>query len=154
MNRDIIIHYDVDQQKIVCCTVDSTLTAALRAKGFSLETPIETLKTKTPDEAEQKFGAGILALLDVSASPKIGIRNYKEEASKWENENSVAHDNQDIFDLAMGKITLGLRSKSKSLMNEADRLLLQAAAQGHTEATQYLTDLWPALKRRSDSGFE
>lgn len=39
-------------------------------------------------------------------------------------------------------------------MNEADALLRRAVAGGHTEAAEYLADLWPALKERSDHSFK
>ena len=161
MSRDIIVHYDAAEGKIVCCTVDATLTAALRAKALPLETPIDTFKAKGPDEAERSLGAGIFALLDVSCDPKIGIRDYKAETVKWEAENtqeleqkSAAGDSQALFDLAMEKVTKGLRAKSKNFMNEADDLLRKAVAAGNSEAAQYLADLWPALKERSDRSFK
>lgn len=161
MSRDIIIHYDAAEGKIVCCTVDAALTAGLRAEAFPLETSIDMFKAKSPDEAERSLGAGIFALLDVSNDPKIGIRDYAVETAHWEAENtqdleqkSAAGDSQALFDLAMEKVTKGLRTKSKKLMNEADDLLRKSVAAGHAEAAQYLADLWPALKDRSDRSFK
>lgn len=165
MSRDIIIHYDAAEGKIVCCTVDAASTAALRSGALPLETPIDLLKAKDADEAERSLGAGILALLDISNDPKIGIRDYeadKEAATtQWEAENtrdleqrSAAGDSQALFDLAVEKAAKGLRTKSKKLMNEADDLLRKSVAAGHAEATKYLSDLWPALKSRSDTGFK
>ena len=52
MSRDIIIHYDAIGGKIVCCTVDATLTAALRAEAFPLQTPIDMFRSKDADEAD------------------------------------------------------------------------------------------------------
>lgn len=164
MSRDIIVHYDAVERKIVCCTVDSASTAVLRAEAFPLETPIEILHAKDPDEAERSLGAAIFALLDLSNDPKIGVRDYRADAgadtAQWEAENtrdlerrSAAGDSQALFDLAVEKAAKGLRTKSKKLMNEADDLLRKSVAAGHAEAARYLTDLWPALKSRSDAGF-
>lgn len=161
MGRDIIVHYDTAAGKIVCFTVDHALTAPLLAKAFPLETSVEAFKARSADEAERTLGAGIFALLDLSCEPKIGIRDYKADTAKWEAEHteeleqkSAAGDGAAQFDLAMQKITMGLHTKSKKLMREADVLLRNAVAAGHAEAAEYLADLWPALKERSDRSFK
>lgn len=161
MGRDIIVHYDAEAGTIICSTVEQTLTAPLRAKALLLETSVEAFKARGADEAERTLGAGIFALLDLSCTPKIGIRDYKSDTSKWEAEHteeleqkSINGDGAAQFDLAMEKITKGLRTKSKQLMNEADVLLLSAANAKHAEAMEYLANLWPALKSRSDEIFE
>lgn len=161
MNRDVIIHYDEVAGKIVCSTVEHALTAPLLAKALPLETPIDALKAKSPDEAERTLGAGIFALLDLSSHTKIGIRDYSATTAEWEAEHtaelehkSAAGDAAAQYELAMEIITQGLRSKSKKKMNEADALLRRAVAGGHIEAADYLANLWPALKERSDRGFK
>ena len=165
MSRDIIIHYDATEAKIVCCTVDATLTASLRAEAFPLETPLQMFTTRGADEAERSLGAGIFALLDSVNEPKIGIRNYKAiseaDTAQWEAEEvqelehrAAAGDSQALFDLAVQKVANGLRTKSKNLMNEADELLQKSVAAGHTEAARYWSELWPALKARSDKRFK
>lgn len=165
MSRDIIIHYDAIGGKIVCCTVDSTLTAPLRAEAFPLQTPIDMFRSKDADEAEKSLGAGIFALLDIANEPKIRIRDYSADAeavvAQWETENTndlerkaAAGDSQALFDLAVEKVAKGLRTKSKVLMNEADDLLRKAVASGHTEAIEFLASQWPALRARSDTSFK
>lgn len=161
MSRDIIVHYDEVAGKIVCSTVDPGLTAPLLAKALPLEMQLEDLKTKTPDEAERAFGAGIFALLDLSSQIKTGIRDYSSDTTKWEidhaeelEQRSVAGDPSAQYELAMEIITQGLRAKSKKKMNEADVLLRRAVAAGHVEAAEYLAELWPALKDRSDRSFK
>lgn len=161
MSRDIIIHYDEAAGKIVCSTVEHDLTAPLLAKALPLETPVEVLKAKSPDEAERTLGAGIFALLDLSSDTKIGIRDYSTSTAEWEAEHtddleqrSAAGDTAAQFELAMELIAQGLRSKSRKKMDEADALLRRAVAAGHVEAAEYLADLWPALKERSDHSFK
>lgn len=161
MSRDIIIHYDEAAGKIVCSTVDHALTAPLLAKALPLETDVEQFKAKGPDEAERSFGAGVFALLDLGATQKLGIRDYGASTVKWETEitnelqqKSGAGDAAAQFQLAMELITQGLRAKSKKKMKEADALLRKAADAGHAEAVEYLADLWPALKARSEQGYK
>jgi hypothetical protein len=164
MSRDIVIHYDAAERKIVCCTVDATLTAELRAAAFPLETPLEIFTTKTADEAERSLGAAIFALLDAGNEPKIGIRDYKAESyaqtEEWEAQQAqdlelraATGDSEALFDLAVAKVAHGLRTKSKKLMDEADQLLRKSATAGHEDAIRYLSELWPALKARSDASF-
>lgn len=83
MSRDVIIHYDETQGKIVCSTVEHEATASLLAKALPLETSIESFRAKTPDEAEKSLGAGIFALLDRSSKIKIGIRDYTVDTAEW-----------------------------------------------------------------------
>lgn len=161
MSRDIIIHYDEAAGKIVCSTVEHDLTAPLLAKALPLETPIEDLKAKSPDEAERTLGAGIFALLDLSSRTKIGIRDYSASTAEWEAEHTIDLEQRSVageaaaqYELAMEIIAQGLRTKSRKKMNEADALLRRAVAGGNVEAAEYLADLWPALKERSDNSFK
>lgn len=160
MTRDIVIHYDEAAGKIIVSTVEHALTAPLLAKALPLETSIGALKAKGPDEAERDIGAGVLALLDLYSQSKIGIRDYSATTAEWEAEHfkeldqkSATGDATAQFNLAMELITQGLRTKSKKKMDEADALLRRAAAGGEIEAAEYLTDLWPSLKERSDRSF-
>lgn len=162
MARDVIIHYDEANGKIICSTVDHAATAPLLEKALPLETLVEALRSKGPNEAERALGAGILALLDLSSRIKIGIREYSgETVAKWESEHSAelkkklaAGDPAAQYILAMEMITEGLRTKSKKRMDEADKLLRCAVTGGHVEAREYLADLWPTLKKRSDRSFK
>lgn len=161
MSRDIIIHYAEEDGKIVVSTVEHALTAPLLAKALPLETLVETLRAKTPDEAERAIGAGIFALIDLSSDVKIGIRDYSAIAPDWEaghnkelEQKSAAGDVIAQFELAMATIDQGLRTKTKQKMNEADSLLRSAAVGGNVEAAEYLADLWPVLKERSDRSFK
>lgn len=161
MVRDIVIHYDETAEKIIVSTVDHALTAPLLAKALPIETSIEALKAKNPDEAERDLGAGIFALLDLSSHSKIRIRDYGTATDEWEAEHtkeleqkSAAGDATAQFNLAMEVITEGLRTKLKRKMDEADTLLRRAVAGGNAEAAEYLTNLWPALKDRADRCFK
>lgn len=161
MARDIVIHYDEAAQKIVVSTIEHALTAPLLAKALPMETSVEALKAKSPDEAERDLGAGLFALLDLSSHSKIGIRDYSATTDAWEAEHteeleqkSAAGDAAAQFNLAVEIVTVGLRTRSKKKMDEADALLRRAAAAGNEEAAEYLADLWPALKERSDRSFK
>lgn len=155
MSRDIIIHYDETAGKIVCSTVDHTLTAPLLEDALPLETDVSHFKSQNPDEAERLLGAGVFALLDISAQKKIGLRDYKNGYAKIETEITVdlqqrsAMGNAEAqYELALQLVAEGLRWKSKRKMQEAEDLLKKAAGAGYVEAVDYLTDLWPALKAR------
>jgi hypothetical protein len=161
MSRDIIIHYDEADGKIVCSTVEHTLTAPLLEKALPLETSIDALKAKGADEAERSLGAGILALLELSSHTKIGIRDYSTVTAEWEakytdelEQKSASGDVAAQYELAMQLIAEGLNTKSRKKMNEADVLLRQVVASGHVEAAEYLADLWPVLKDRADRSFK
>jgi len=161
MSRDIIIHYDEADKKIVCSTVEHNLTAPLLAKALPLETLVDALKAKGADEAERALGAGILALLDLSSNTKIGIRDYSTATAEWEADYTVELEQKSAtgdpiaqYELAMQLIAEGLNTKSRKKMNEADVLLRQAVATGHAEAAEYLANLWPVLKDRADRSFK
>ena len=161
MARDIIVHYDEEAQMLVCGTVDAALTAPLLRSALPHPTSVESLKTSEPDEAERRFGAGILALLDVSSVRKLGIRDYQALARTFE--KSYQHeldrrlqtgDAAAQFEAALQVIGEALSARSKIRMDDAETLLRSAAAKGHDEAQSYLKDLWPPLKRRADKTFD
>lgn len=158
MARDIIIHYDEAGGKIVCSTVEHRFTAPLLEKALPLEVSVESFQSKAPDEAERALGAGLFALLDLSANSKIGIRDYARQVIGWQGEHTselAQHaktgDGEAQYERAMALITEGMREKSKEKMQEADALLQLAAGAGNAEAAEYLADLWPALKARAQS---
>lgn len=160
MGRDIIIHYDETAGKIVCSTVEHSLTRKLLSESLPLETEVDALRAKNVDEAERTFGAAILALLDLSSHTKIGIRDYSVDTDDWDAEHtdeleqkSAAGDMTAQYELAMQFIAEGLSEKSKQKMDRAEALLLRAVASGNTEAEEYFSNLWPALKDRSDRNF-
>jgi hypothetical protein len=161
MSRDIIVHYDEDAGKLICSTVEHRLTASLLAGALPLEMPIANIKNKGADEAERILGASLFALIDIHSKNKIGLRDYKSMPTEWENEyadelarKAAQGDAAAKYELAMHKVADGLRSKSRSKMNEADLLLREAASLGNDEATEYVAKMWPVLKERSDSSFK
>jgi hypothetical protein len=79
---------------------------------------------------------------------------WESEHTAELNRKSAAGDATAQFNLAMEVITEVLRTKSKRKMDEADTLLRRAVAGGNTEVAEYLTNLWPALKDRSDRSFK
>src|SRR2546425_13192175 len=92
LSRDIIIHFNEDSGKLVCSTVDHTLTAPLLAQALPLEGPIANFEAKGADEAERALGAGLVALLDTDAQRKIGLRDYKSIGSHWAREEDRDRD--------------------------------------------------------------
>ncbi|HEU0204310.1 MAG TPA: hypothetical protein VFR86_28190 [Burkholderiaceae bacterium] len=69
-------------------------------------------------------------------------------------EQSNAGDAAAKYRLAMHHVAAGLRKKSRASMHEAETLLQEAAKLGNAEAKDYLSNLWPPLKERSDRTFK
>ena len=158
MARDIIVHYDEDTGKLVCSTVDRALTAPLLAGALPLEISVEELERKGADEAEKVFGAGIFALIDIHATKKIGLRDYRTISNNWailHGQNLTDQDHGTAkYELALQMVAEGLRGKSRAKMEQADRLLRDAVSIGNSQAKEYLQNLWPSLKERSDRTFK
>ncbi|CAJ0770184.1 hypothetical protein [Ralstonia chuxiongensis] len=162
--RDVIIHFDEDQQKLVSVTVPSAALRQLIAKAFPLESRLSDLADEGPDEAERRFGAGILALLDMHSLGGIGIRDYSAAVDATEEElralerdrerglreKADSGDADSMFALALQLYRVANEEKSLARIGEADTLITAAAAKGNAEAQQFLSDSWPVLKARAE----
>ncbi len=90
--RDLVIHYDEENQKIVFYSTGIENTEAIRAKEFGGACPdVEFFKALPPVSAEQKIGGLLFALLDLHSNQKINIRDYETEAEEavkqWEQDD-------------------------------------------------------------------
>ncbi|HEY6019517.1 MAG TPA: hypothetical protein VIY48_06340 [Candidatus Paceibacterota bacterium] len=155
--RDLVIHYDEDNQKIIFYSTDISNTESIRAKEFDGVCPeVEFFKTQPPDIAEQRLGAMVFSLLDLHSTRKVGIRNYAAEADEAMNllvqelEEEVKHNDPDAqYHLFIRLHSLAMKNYSLSELERAESLLLASAAQGHPEATSSL-ESWPDLKAAAE----
>jgi hypothetical protein len=151
--RDLVIHYDEENQKIVIYSTDAVNTEAIRAKEFDGVCPdVDRFKCQEPDIAEQDIGRIVFALLDSHSIRKIGIRNYKAEAEEnnkqWikELEEQVKKNDPDAqFHLFIQLHNQAMENCSINDLSRAESLLLASAAQGHAEAKSSL-ELWEVMK--------
>jgi len=161
MTRDIIVRFDEETGKLVCSTVDKKLTGLLLQQALPLEISVVDLRAKGPDEAERALGAGIFALIDLHTKQKIGLRDYKTLADNWAlrlgqelEQKADKGDSVAKYELALQLVAEGLSAKSRSKMELAHQLLVDAVALGNLEAKDYLDNLWPTLKARADRTFK
>lgn len=89
MKRDLVVHYDEENQKIVFFTTETSNIESIRAKAIEGICPdVEFFKALPPESAEQKIGRLLFAILDLHSSQKINIRAYESEAQEatkqWE----------------------------------------------------------------------
>jgi hypothetical protein len=115
---------------------------------------------------EHHIGVALLSFLSATyQSSAFRLDEYRDAAKtitpEWEAERgqilsskSAAGDPAAKYELAMHRVAEGLRTKSRAIMNEADALLREAASLGSSDADKYLSNLWPALKLRSDRAFK
>lgn len=155
--RDLVIHYDEDNQRIIFYSTDITNTANIRAKEFDGVCPeVEFFKTQPPEIAEQKLGGMVFALLDLHSQKKVGIRDYAAEADEaqkqWlqELEEEVKHNDPEAqYQLFIHLHHSAMKNYSLPELNRAETLLIASAAQGHQEAKLSL-ESWPDLKAAAE----
>lgn len=147
--RDLVIHYDEENQKIIIYSTDAVNTEAIRAKEFDGICPeVERFKCQEPGFAEQDIGGMVFALLDSHSNKKIGIRNYKAEAEEnnkqWiqELEEQVNKNDPDAqFNLFIQLHNQAMENFSINDLSRAESLLLASAAQGHAKANGLTPEL-------------
>jgi hypothetical protein len=114
---------------------------------------------------EHQLGVALLSFLSATyQSAEFHLDNYRDAAKEVAAqlqpeilnglvEKSNAGDSAAKYKLAMHRIAEGLRAKSRASMREAESLLQEAAKLGDADAAEYLSNLWPALRKRSDRTF-
>jgi hypothetical protein len=155
--RDILIHYDEDSQKIFFYSTNASNTETIRANEFDGVCPeVEFFKRLPPDEAEQRIGGMLFALLDLHCRKKVGIRDYAaeaEEANKlWVQELEEEAKNNDPeaqYHLFIHLHSLAMKTYSLPDLIRAESLLFASAAQGYAEA-QISLESWPDLKAAAE----
>ncbi len=151
--RDLVIHYDEENQKIIFYSTDAINTETIRAKEFDGVCPeVEHFKNQAPDKAEQNIGGMVFALLDSHSNKKIGIRAYEAEAEKnfkqWvqELEEQVKNNDPEAqYNLFIQLHSQAMKNFSLNDLARAESLLLASSAQGHAEAMLSLEN-WGVIK--------
>lgn len=160
-SRDLVIRLD-EQRRVLQFLVPKGSGDAGEMQVF-YEVPEDELDQS---QFEHEIGVALLAFLSATYSSAVfHLDQYRNAAKnltgKWEVERtqelqskSATGDAAAKYELGMQRIAQGLRAKSRAAMNEADTLIKEAAKLGSPEATEYLVNLWPALKDRSDRTFK
>lgn len=151
--RDLIIHYDEDEQKIIFYSTAVANTEKIRATEFDGVCPdVSFFQAKSPSEAEQALGGMVFSLLDLHALKKMGIRDYEAEAElahqqyRQELEGEVlAGDTDAYYHLFIELHSSAMKNRSMDDLERAENLLTTAVGQGHGEAIKML-EQWPDLK--------
>lgn len=151
--RDLLIHYDEENQKFIFYMLDASETVALRAKAFDGVCPdVAFFKEKTPDEAEQTMGSMAFAALDHGSVNRVNIRDYKAESEKamrkYVTELEAAAQNNEPeaqYNLFMEYHSRAMRNGNLADLQRAQELLFASAKAGYFEAKKALDD-WPLLK--------
>lgn len=157
VKRDLVIHYDEVSQKIVFYTTDISNTEAIRAEEFDGVSPeVDFFRSLPPDEAEQKLGGMVFALLDLHSSKKVGIRNYAVEAeaaqAQWIQEleeEAKRNDPEAQYQLFIHFHSSATKNCSLSELARAESLLFSSAGQGFTDAILSLEN-WPEIKASAE----
>ena len=151
--RDLLVHYDEDTRQLTFHTVASAGAAALRASaGPGVAPDLDELADMAPEHAEQHVGRLVLALVDLHAARKIGIRDYEAEAAAEQaryveelEAQAAAGDADAQFELFVQLQIVALKTCSAPALERADALLAAAAAQGHDEA-RAMSANWPMIR--------
>ena len=148
MKRDLLIEYDESLQEIRFYETSNQST-----RKFEIKVPVSLLTEHSADSAERMLGAAVFAFLDRRATKKIGLRDYAAEAAASVLETREAMREQASnggavakYHLALDTLAQGLRNRSLKDIQEAEALLLAAAAAGNVEAQDYLDRHWEREK--------
>ncbi len=151
--RDLILHYDEENQKIVFYTTDVNNTVDIRKKEFDGVSPeIDYFQSLSPEEAEKQFGSMVFSMLDIFSTKKIGIRDYQSiikdshvdyiDLLKKEVEGN---DHESQYLLSNEYHRSARNNKSLEDLEKAESLLQSSANGGHKEAITKLKH-WPRMK--------
>lgn len=154
---DLIVRLDEDQKLLQFLVLRRVSNADELQVFFELSTSeIESAKETT----EHLLGVTLMSFLSATyKSEDFGLNRYREAARGMPRTGQRLKKNPTISDpatyqLAMQQIASGLRKKSKIKMEIAEKILREAANSGDQESVEYLRNLWPALKARSDESFK
>ncbi|GAA6143191.1 hypothetical protein [Hydrogenophaga sp. 5NK40-0174] len=155
--RDLLIHYDEENQKFIFYMLEASDTAALRAKTFDGVCPeVAFFKERAPDDAEKTMGSMVFAALDHGSINRVSIRDYKSESEvamrEYVTELEVAAQNNDPeaqYSLFMEYHSRTMRSGNSSDLQRAEELLIASANAGYAPAKKALDD-WTLLKAAAE----
>jgi hypothetical protein len=157
--EDLVVRLDEERQVMQFLVLDRTGHADELRVFY--EMPAQEVEV-SDESVEQGLGIALMSFLSATySSEAFGLGRYRKAAKDMEKGRSqtlqgksAKGDSVAMFELAMQTIAHGLRAKSKAKMQKADQLLREAAAAGSAEAAEYIANLWPALKDRSDQSFK
>ena len=148
--RDILLHYDEENDEIIFYTVASARTSEIRKSEFDrARSDIVWFQAQSPDEAESSLGSMVFSLIDTFSEKKIGIRDYgalNQEAHRaYVKELEIeakAKVPDALYSLFVEWHSKALREKSLDALEDAERLLKESAALGCKEAIDRLENDW------------
>ena len=151
--RDLLIHYDEENQKLIFISTDVADTVAIREKGFCGVCPdIEFYRGKEPDEAEKLLGEMVFSFIDLHSTKKIGIRDYEKLADDAHTEFMNELEEEAKRNNPEAQYLLFIECRSSAVLNysnsdlERAEFLLKAAADGgYPDAIETLKD-WAEVK--------
>lgn len=155
--RDLLIHYDEENQRFIFYMLDASETIALRAEAFDGVCPgVEFFKEKTPEDAEQTMGSMVFASLDHGSVNRVNIRDYKAESEEAmrnyvaELEGAAQNNEPEAqYNLFMEYHSRAMRNGTRADLQRAEELLFASANAGYSEAKKALDD-WPLLKNAAE----
>jgi hypothetical protein len=156
--RDLLIHYDEANGKLIFYSIGTCDTESIRANTFDGVCPdVAFFKGKTADEAERTLGAMVFANLDHSSIDRIRIRDYEMESALvrqvYVAELEVAAQEGDPeaqYHLSIEYHSRALRYGILSDLQRAESLLLASADAGWAGAIELLGN-WPLLKEVAEA---
>jgi hypothetical protein len=152
--RDLLLHYDEAEQKIIFYTVSAQEMLEVRAKEFAgAFTTIAELKKVEPQEAESKFGSMALSIIDHFSSIKTGIRDYtaisKAAHEKYVSEIEVgasSGNHEDEYHLFIEYHSRAMQEYLIEHLEKAEALLKSSAVGGYEPAIELLASNWALMK--------
>ena len=144
MPKKLLIEYDEESQEIKFSEITGDQLPSL-----AIKVPVSLYTEAGPDKAEQRMGETVFTFLDRWSVTKIALRNYvaDAEASLKEARSDIsrkakAGNAEAQYHLAIDCFTEGVKSRSRSAIEEAEAWLRKAAANGSKEAIEYLHSHW------------
>jgi hypothetical protein len=155
--HDLLIHYDEERGELIFYGVPSKDTGGLRANSFGgLRPEVSLFQGMPAHEAEQALGRLVFSLIDLNATKKIAIRDYKAEADVAHVEHVVeleekarAGDVEAQYHLALEMHRSALNNYSLADLSRAESLLMSAAAQDFEKAKK-TAESWPDLRAAAE----
>jgi hypothetical protein len=158
--KDLILHYDEENKKIVFYATDAINTADIRGSEFNGVSPeINYFQNISADEAEKQMGSLVFSMIDTFSTEKIGIRDYEsiiigfhEKYIDQLEKNALNEDHESQYLLSNEYHASARKNKSHDELEKAEVLLKASANGGHQEAITKLKH-WPRMKASAKRGF-
>ena len=151
--RDLLIHFDEEQNELIFYTVAVEDTKQIRAKEFDgARMDIPSFLEMSADDAEKALGGTVFSLIEAFSVTKTGIRPY-EELAKERHKQSVADwetaaekgNPEAQYMLFIEYHSRALFQGDAPALEQAEAMLMASAAQGYTEAIK-AKESWPLVR--------